>query len=171
MNKRILYFSFIGISVTVLAFLAWTMFFAQHSTKGSLGTMDIPDSLGGVPRSQYVNGPEAIQQISGMHGKGIVISEGFIAMYEQAGKSLTLWVAVSPSEEAAREIFAKMDEKMPSSKVFTNRQEVTVKGQRVIKVMGMGQEHYYWLKGDNNYWVAVGGTNPVAVVEEVMSKL
>lgn len=176
MNKRFMYFGFIGLSIFVIAFLTWVMFLAPAPSLGDKGTaanqeqVAIPESLGGAPRTQLVTGPEAIQQISGMHGKGIVISEGFIAMYEGAGKSLTLWVSVSPSEESANDLFKKMDAKMPVSKVFTNRQEITVQGQRVIKVLGMGQEHYYWLKGDKNYWAAIGGTDAVPVVEEIMTK-
>jgi hypothetical protein len=176
MNKRFLYFGFIGISIIVIAFLTWVMFLAPAPSGGDRGTaanqeqVAIPESLGGAPRTQLATGPEAIQQISGMHGTGIVIREGFIAMYEGAGKSLTLWVSVSPSTELANDLYQKMDNKMPVSKVFTNRQEITVQGQKVIKVLGMGQEHYYWLDGDKNYWVAVGGTDAVPVVEEVMSK-
>ncbi len=171
MNKRYLYFCFIALSVVVLAFLAWTMFLAPAPLVGEKGAVAVPETLGGVPRTQLVTGPEAIQQIGGMHGKGIVISEGYIAIYEGGGKSLTLWVSVSPSGESGKSLFEKMDAKMPQSKMFTNRQELTVKGQSVIKVLGMGQEHYYWLKGEKNYWVAVGGTDAIPVVEEVMSKL
>lgn len=170
MNKRFLYYGFIGTSILVLAFLAWIMFLAPGPTVGDKGTAAIPESLGGVPRTQFMSGPEAIRQISGMHGTGIAISEGYIAMYEGGGKSLTLWVSISPSEGEAKELFEKMDTKMPGSRVFTDRQELTVKGQRVIKVLGMGQEHYYWLKGDKNYWVAVGGTDAVPVVEEIIDK-
>lgn len=170
-NKRYLYLGFIGISLVVMIFLAWVMFLAPAPPAGEKGAAAIPETLGGVSRTQLVTGPEAIRQISGMHGKGIVFSEGYIATYEGGGKSLTLWISVSPSEESGKSLFEQMDAKMPQSKVFTNRQELDIKGEKVIKVLGMGQEHYYWLKGEKNYWVAVGGTDAIPVVEEVMSKL
>lgn len=128
----------------------------------------VPQQLASLPRVELVTGPEAIRQIAMMHGKPIDLAEGYIASYRNGEKEVTLWVSVSASAEAAAALFRQMDEKMPASPVFTGRQELDLGGQKVIRVEGMGQEHYYWVNGKSNYWVAVTGLDGKEVVTEII---
>lgn len=157
----------IGLTILVLLVVAWTLL----NQPKDQGQMILPERLGNLPRTELITGPEAIRQISQMHQTNIVISEGYIAKYAQGNQEVTLWISGSPSDQEGQALFDVMDEKMPASKMFTNRQELKLKDTKVIKVLAMGQEHYYWVKGKINFWVAVGGIQPMPVLEEVMSKI
>lgn len=134
-------------------------------------TQNVPKKIASIPLAEAISGQEAIQQIAMMHGKDISLDEGYIAKYISGGTEVTLWISISPSREEGEELFRLMDEKMPASKVFKNRQEIVVRSKKVIKVDGMGQEHYYWVSGKYNYWVAVAGTDGKTVVEDLMLKV
>ncbi|AVX20275.1 MULTISPECIES: hypothetical protein [Carboxydocella] len=130
----------------------------------------VPPQLAWLPRVKLVSGPPAIQQIAMMHGKPLQLAEGYIAIYQSGDSEIMLWLSVSNNEEEALKLFQQMDEKMPASQVFTGRQELKIKGQQVIRVEGMGQEHYYWVQGKYNYWVAANGVAGRQAVEELVEK-
>lgn len=170
MNKKYFYGGFAAVIVVVTLVFAWTRI-ATPDNSAPVCSLNIPEQLGSLPRTDFISGPEAIKQISMMHGTEIVLTEGHIAKYKGDGKEVVLWVSVSPTAEEGKQLFVEMDEKMPVSKVFTGREEVEVNGMKMIKVKGMGQEHYYWVNGKYNYWVAVGGTDALPVLKEVLGRL
>lgn len=167
MNNQLIKRGVIGLTILVLAVLAWTIL----NPAKDQGQLVIPESLAKLPRTELITGPQAIEQISRLHQTNIVISQGYIATYGQGNQEVTLWISESPTDAEGQALFAVMDEKMPASKMFTNREELNLKGTKVIKVLGMGQEHYYWVKGKVNFWVAIGGLQPLDVLEEVMTKI
>jgi hypothetical protein len=110
--------------------------------------------------------------ISQLHGKEITIKQGYIAQYGGAdGGQMTAWVSESGTEAEAVQLMDIMDKKMPASKAFSGRNELTVEGAKVINVQGMGQEHYYWQKGIKVYWIAVGGADSMQVLKEAVKSL
>lgn len=165
MNKKPLLFVAVGFLITVGLIFAVLNFTASKKDDTEFV---VPEKIASLPKTQVVSGIEAIKQISRLHGKPIVITQGYIAQYAAEGREITLWVSVSPSNQEGEELFRVMDEKMPNSKVFTNREVVKVKNKDVIKVLGMGQKHYYWVNGKYNYWVAINGMDAAPVLEEVM---
>lgn len=169
MNRR-LKLTLISVAALILiAFLGWN--FLLNPTQELDCTLNVPEQIASLPRTEFVSGPEAIQQIAMMHGKNISLDEGHIAKYKSGDKEVTLWISVSPSKEEGAALFKLMDEKMPASKVFQNRQEVKISSRKVVKVNGMGQEHYYWVSGKYNYWVAVAGTDGETIVENLILKV
>lgn len=168
MNKKFIY-SVAAVLAVILLFLGWTQL--KSNNDDEIHTVKIPDTIAGLPQTGVISGTEAIQQITQMHGTNIPLAEGYVAQYAGNGKQIMLWISVSPSKEEGKQLFKMMDDRMPSSKVFTERKAVIIGGRRVIRVLGMGQEHYYWVNGKVNFWVAVGGVDPQPVVEEVQNKL
>jgi hypothetical protein len=136
----------------------------------TLEDQDFPQSFRNTNLETLVSGDEAKKQISEMHRTKVPISQGFIAMYKAPDKEITLWISESPNFIFADRLFVVMDEKMPKSEVFKNRKEISVNGEKVICVTGMGMEHYYWYKAKRVYWIAVMGDKGEEVVKEVMQK-
>lgn len=162
---------FLPAVVLVIALISGFIFLSPEKVEESSKTgLEIPETLANKQRVQLVQGKEAIDQISKMHGTSIDIVEGYIAIYEDQAGQVILWLSTSPTVEEGQALFDIMDEKMPQSKVFTDREEHEVDGKKVIKVLGWGQEHYYWVEDEVNYWIAVQ-SNGIETVKEVMEKV
>jgi hypothetical protein len=134
----------------------------------SLGA-SIPHKLGSFDLVGVETGPEAVQNISRLHGIDIDIVDGLVAQYANDDSSFVLWVSENRSDEEARRLFDVMDEKMPNSSMFKNRTEVDVEGRTIIYVTGGGMENYYWVEGAKNYWVGVFEGDDLEIVSLVVS--
>lgn len=170
MKSKLLFPAGIAAIVLTVLITGW-LAFSGYAKNAATCTLNVPEKIASLPRTEFVSGPEAIQQIAMMHGKNISLDEGHIAKYKSGGTEATLWISVSPSIEEGEELFRLMDEKMPASKVFKNRQEVEISSRKVVRVDGMNQEHYYWVSGKYNYWVAVAGGDGKSIVSEFMLKI
>ncbi|MDA8235244.1 MAG: hypothetical protein M0Z31_10670 [Clostridia bacterium] len=140
-----------------------------NGSQGAAFTKEsFPQSLAGSTLAgEVVSGPDAMQNINRLHGASISVVEGFIAQY--LGKNeITVWVSVSATTNDALALFDIMDKKMPASQMFTNREELQMDGKQVIKVLGMGQDHYYWVRDKQVYWIAVGGGDSLTVLQEAL---
>lgn len=155
-------------AIIITALITGWLAFSGHNKNEAICTISVPEKIAALTRTEFISGPEAIQQIAMMHGKNITLYDGHIAIYKSGSSEVTLWISVSPSRAEGEGLFQLMDEKMPASEVFKNRQEVEIRSRKVVKVDGMGQEHYYWVSGEYNYWVAVAGTDGKTIVEDLM---
>ncbi|MHB8172627.1 MAG: hypothetical protein ACYDG6_13985 [Thermincolia bacterium] len=177
MKKNILSIGIIGSLLTII-FVGYYMFAGNPGKSGNslngapagaaFTKESFPQSLAGSTLAgEVVSGPDAMQNIDRLHGTSITIVEGYVVQY--LGKNeVTVWVSVSANTDDALALFDIMDKKMPASQVFTNREEMQVDGKQVIKVLGMGQDHYYWVRDKQVYWIAVGGGDSLNVLQEAL---
>ena len=156
MNRRKLLIGVLS-GAGILAVAIGLMIFGFSGEKGN---DKFPGELLGLPFVQYVEGEEAIASIGQLHGTDVGTKEGYIASYQDQakGQSITIWISVDPVAKA-QELFKVMDSKITNNPntPFKGRTELEVNGLKVIKVTGMGQDHYYWVEGEENIWVALGG--------------
>lgn len=186
MNKNHLFPVIIGVTFVLIAVLAWTLFLApvdnsntntgyqsgELADNSPQATLTVPDQILGANKMQEQSGPSAIEAITQMHKTEIDVLNAYIITYAKSDAQITLWLSISPNEEEAEYLFRVMDEKVPDSQVFTGREPITLGGRDVIKVNGMGQEHFYWQEGTINYWVAIQGNGDRdALVKEVVDKV
>ncbi|MHB1420318.1 MAG: hypothetical protein ACYCX4_12160, partial [Bacillota bacterium] len=131
---------------------------------------NFPTELAGLPAVHpVVTGPEAIQQLSELHGKDIgKVVNGYIAMYEQGDRQITLWISVSATEADADELLQIMNAKMPTTNVFTNQKTIEMNGKTYNYVSGMGMDNYYFAQGSRNYWVATNDPDSMGILEKVV---
>ena len=135
----------------------------------SLTEKTFPTTLAGMNLAQISSGNQAMGMISQLHGKQITVKQGFIAQYAGTGGSqMTLWISESNSAAEAVQLMEIMDKKIPASKAFTGRKEITANNTKAIYVQGMGMDNYYWQQGDRVYWIAVGGADSMQLLQEVM---
>ncbi len=166
MKRKVIYTLFALVCLVAIALAGWR--FGVFNTASNSSNQLVPEQLGGLPRTAMLSGTEAITEISQLHGKEIALAEGYIAKYAAVDREITLWLSLSGTEQEGATLFRDMDVKIPASKVFSNRQVIKVKDVDVISVQGMGQNHYYWLQGKYNYWIATNAPEPSSILEEVI---
>lgn len=149
--------------------------FGGEDNNSSANKSIFPEQLLELPLIEYVDGQAAVGSIAQMHGTQVGTKEGYIATYgnETEDKLIRIWISIDPADKA-KALFEVMDKKISTNPEvpFKNRQEVEVNGIEVIYVTGMGQDHYYWVSGERNYWVALGGfEDSKSTLEEVIKLL
>lgn len=132
--------------------------------------IDFPKTFENMELKQLVSGPEAMKQISKLHGTEIAIKEGYIAIYENQSAQMILWISESAKEEEATMLLDIMDKKMPNSQVFKNYAKKEIDGNLVYYVFGMDMDNYYYQKGAKLYWVALNYPDKDYLIKKIHSK-
>ena len=127
-----------------------------------------PQQLAGMSLTNAISGPDAIKEVSQLHGSNIEVKTAYVVAYQgSGGLSMNIWFSEAKDEKDAKGLFVAMDSKMPTTQAFQNYKTVTVDGKQFKFVTGMGQEHYYWQTGNRVIWVSIGGKNTAEVLKQV----
>ena len=114
----------------------------------------LPQTLGGLPLTQAVYGPEAVAGVIQLHGVDFVLEDAAIGQYGNQGE-ITLWVSIEPDAATAAELNDLMTEKINIGRSpFTLPVIEQIKGTPVYVLEGLGQQHYYWQAGELILWLA-----------------
>lgn len=164
----------VGAAIAIIVSLLVYNFIGPKSTQ--VREMEFPQEIQGIKQSEVVSGPPAIAMISKLHGTDIVIREGYIANYEGDGSQITIWVSESGSQKEADQLFDVMDRKIEAAASspgapFKDRREFTRNGKKVIEVKGMGMYNYFYKSDIRVYWTAVGGTDSLKALDDIMKTL
>lgn len=118
--------------------------------------------------------------ISQLHGTNIKIKEGYIGQYDGASGQIMVWISESGSDKEASELFEIMDQKITAADnaagssgngpPFSDRRPMNRGKISVVAVKGMEMENYYYKIGSKVYWLAIGGVDPVKVLDEFLAK-
>ncbi len=121
---------------------------------GSTASALLPRSLAGLRATDGVTGPEAVQQVSQLHGADFPIVSAEIATYEGSGGTVTVWVARSADEAGAADMTGRMAERISEGgSPFDPPRPLA--GERGVWVThGMGQVHYFFARGDAVWWLS-----------------
>lgn len=124
-------------------------------------------ALEGCETTSVKTGKEADKDIFRLHGKEIDFENSYVAEYFcQNGSTAIIWASFSKTVDEAEVLFKQMDDKMPASRVFTNRMEMKSGGYDIIYVAGMGMDNYYFVDGKANYWIAAKGKDTVRILKK-----
>lgn len=135
-------------------------------------TISPPHSLGALTLKSQVVGPEAVAQVSELHGKKIPLQDAFVARYAGAQGALTAWVSLSASESESEDLLQKMLEGIRGgNRMFTGLTQEQLKGRAVYRVYGQGQSHYFFRSGVRVVWIQVEAGDGRALVEVALSVL
>ncbi len=167
MNKKVLV-----VFLLVVAALGVSWVLMQPGALPSLTEEDFPKQLAGLPLVKLSTGPDAVKSISRLHGTGIDVVRGIVAMYgsHDGSRQLMVWVSESRSKAEATKLLNIMDEKMPNSNAFSNYQVKILDGRTYYYVSGIGLDNYYYQKGKRLYWVAIKDNNPEATLLSIVDK-
>lgn len=117
------------------------------------GNVAVPDSLAGLSLSEQVSGRAALAEIERLHGKGIPLIDGAVALYGDG--VATLWVSNTWMPFlAARQVEAMTDRIAEGRSPFTPIGTREVEGTTVYTLTGMGQMHYYFQLDRRVAWLA-----------------
>lgn len=128
--------------------------------------------LGTMMLTQLLEGKEAREQISKLHGKSITMKKGYIAKYQgDNGEKMTIWVSVHKDRSEAESQIAVMHEKIDKSPVFKGHQDINISGIDYHFVKGMGQSHYFYYRGKNAIWIGINSSEEMKVLKKTVEML
>ncbi|HVJ47682.1 hypothetical protein [Desulfitobacterium sp.] len=128
-----------------------------------------PAKVSEMNRIELIAGEQALKSVSMLHGKDIPLKQAYVANYQgQGNKKMTIWYSETNNLQDAQLLFQAMDQKMPNSDAFKDYKTIKLKDQEYKFITGMGQEHYYWLKGNRVLWIAVQGSDSLKVLKEII---
>ncbi len=126
-----------------------------------------PTQLNGLPRTSYVTGPEAVAEVSKLHGKDIRVASAEIAAYGSGKEKVMIWVTVSASKSEAQALLGQMLARMEQSSAFSKPELLSIKNKAYFSTTGNGSHNYFYLRGTRIYWVSL--QVPVDKIMGVMS--
>jgi hypothetical protein len=141
------------IAVGGLVLLAAIGYGAYAEALANPGAAAVPDVVAGARLVQKTVGPEAVAEVTRLHGKEFPLTSGAMATYGNG--TATLWVTGVPASPMAAEMVRAM-----TNKIAEGRSPFRPMGTREIHVRavyelgGMGQRHFYFQSGSLVIWLA-----------------
>lgn len=122
------------------------------SAAGNRASTPAPTQLAGYNLVQAVSGPQAVDDVSRLHGTDIEIVDAWIGHYEGGGE---VWVAQASSEAKARELVDDMvTDIQDGGSPFRGLARQQFRGMPVYAVEDWRQIHYFYQRGTQVVWVA-----------------
>ena len=138
----------------MLAFLASLGYWTYGAAVANPAPVAVPDAVAGMPLAQKTVGPEAVAEVTRLHGKAFPLISGAMATYGGEG-AVTLWVSGAPVSFIANEMVHAMTDKILKGRSpFTPTGTHDMDGRTVYELAGMGQRHYYFQAGRLVVWLA-----------------
>jgi hypothetical protein len=126
----------------------------------------LPDSIAGLPITNYTTGAEAVAEFADLHGKQFPVTFGAVGVY--GNREITLWVARTASASIALELTNAMQERIADgNSPFTPIDEIKNRSGTIYALEGMGQMHYYFQSQNLVIWLAA---DP-AVADEALQQI
>jgi hypothetical protein len=159
MGKKQLILSVFGVVIFIVTILTVSFFPERNKTVSAPETnqaISIPSKIGSYSLTMKLEGDEAMQQISQLHGKDIDIKAGYIIEYQNDDQAPAMvWISESSDENEATKLFNKMNKLMDQSKMYSDHRTVKIDGTSVEYVFGMDMDNYYYQKGSQVIWITV----------------
>ena len=161
---------------TVRAFqLAFLIFIVAAVALGLWGVVQqrpqsgVLKEVAGYKLLRSVEGPQALQMISGLHQGTLQISSAWIAYYE--GEA-TVWVgnAATPYD-AQQQLQAMLEAISRGNTPFAMPQQTQMAGRLVFATTDRQSNHYFFQSGTRVVWVAAPAGGEARFVEAVLRKL
>jgi hypothetical protein len=128
--------------------------FAELRSAADVPTGPAPRSLAGLTLAQVVTGPDAVYQMSRLHGKGIGVLDGYIAHYRGATGGAVLYVGEMGSVESAVAFNRQMVDLIAAGNpMFTDLRSLAVENIEVFEVRSGPETHYFWQVGELINWI------------------
>lgn len=114
----------------------------------------LPASLAGAPLVRASYGPQAVAEVTRLHGKTLPLSSGAMGMYGEDAR-VTLWVSGAPLAAMAARMVREMAAAIAEgASPFTPLGVRAADGREVYALTGMGQRHFYFQSGALVVWLA-----------------
>lgn len=165
--------------IIVLGILSAIWFSFGRNVLSPVRSPEAPEQLAGMKLGKIIEGPEALAQVSKLHGTDVGLVSAFIAEYSHDfnpyhnnNERVTVWVGKTESSDAARELTARMWKAIEDGgSPFSDPQRLVIFGREVFQVKGPGGEHFFY---DSNradkqvIWISVVAGNALSVLDEAL---
>ncbi len=129
----------------------------------------LPQTLGPLDRTHQVSGAEAMDQVQQLHRSSFPMIAAGIAHYDGPSGSAMLWIAVTGSADASSEMTHQMARRITEGgSPFTDPEPSDV-APGVWTTTGMDQQHYFWSRGSEVWWLAADPAVADRVIDAAMS--
>lgn len=166
--KRVLATGLAGIAVLAVG-IAWYLGAHGAATPAMSETMDmggqggftyqtaaapsvLPGMLAGLQLTGSVTGPDAVKQVSALHDERFPITSAEIAQYA-SGRAM-VWVSWSADAPAAETMVEQMAARISEGGSPFDAPEPLSGEKGVWVTHGMGQEHFFFSKGNAVWWIS-----------------
>lgn len=112
----------------------------------------LPGTLAGLALTGSVTGPDAVQQVSALHDQRFPITSAEIAQYA-SGRAM-VWVSWSADADAAETMVEQMTARISEGGSPFDAPEPLSGEKGVWVTHGMGQEHFFFSKGNAVWWIS-----------------
>ena len=122
---------------------------------------DFPDVFMDMQLIMKSSGDAALIDVQPLHStQNSALENAYILKYRNPQrKTATFWISESASKTDAALLLDDMNRKIPASKVFTLPVVMNIEGTMVYYTEGIGEFHYYYVKGNRVYWIALSETD------------
>lgn len=112
-----------------------------------------PQGFAGYRLAETVTGPQAVAQMSRLHGKGVGVVDGYVAHYDGPSGGAMVYVGEAASEKDALLLLDQMRERIAAgNQYFTDLKPLTVNGVQAFSVRSGQESHYFWQVGKRVIW-------------------
>lgn len=154
----------VGVILVISALVYWSF---SDAIAGS-DTLKLPKSLAKLSLATVTYGPEAVDEITRLHGKKFAIITGAMGMYGSDDQA-TLWVADFASDSTASQAINAMQEKIATAdSPFTPTGQKQIDGRPLYQLDGMGQKHFYFQSDSRVIWLAANPDIAEQAYEQIL---
>ena len=144
--------------------LSW-LYLGNPSNTSEIITL--PDRLGGLPRTDYRTGTQAMDEFQNLHGKQFPLTFGAIGIY--GDQQITVWAAGTSSESIASQLVDSMRDRIAEgNSPFTPLTQTNSNNRSVYVLEGMEQRHFYFQSKNLVVWVAVDPALADTVIQQIL---
>ena len=145
--------------------LGWLYLGNPTNTAESIPSL--PDQLGGLSRTDYRTGTQALAEFENLHGKQFPLTSGAIGTY--GDQQITVWAAATSSDSIASQMVEAMLERIAEgNSPFTPLTQINNNNRLVYVLEGMGQRHFYFQAKNLVIWVAVEPALADTVIQQIL---
>ena len=166
MSKQLLAKAMIAVGVILI--ISSLVFWRAKEFIANSNEVNLPKSLADLPLTTVIYGPEAVHEITRLHGKEFPSISGAMGTYGNSNQA-TLWVAGFTDNSTAAQILHAMQEKIASVDTpFTPTGEEQIGGRIVYLLDGMGQKHIYFQSNSLVIWLAADPNISERAIEQIL---
>jgi hypothetical protein len=141
--------------------------YLNHSIANPKDTK-LPRSLVNLSLNTATYGPEAVAEITQLHGKGFPIDSGAMGMYGNTNQ-ISLWVAGFSTSSIASQIVSAMKEKIAlGNSPFIPTEQLEVGNRTIYYLDGMDQKNVYFQSGNLVLWLAADPTVADKAIQQIL---
>ncbi len=171
-NKRPGLFIFQLLIVIGILTLLWSSF-GQSVLGPQKQQALVPARLGDLELVSAVGGPDALAQVSQLHGIDITLTAAYIAEYASDNERVMVWMGQAETESDAARLNAMMlDGIANGNSLFSNPTPLSVAGYEVFQVDSASGRHFFYQSQEDRrsvIWLEIEAFDTLSMLEQAVT--